>query len=162
MDTGEGSWGLQWVPVRCLEQPEQLRVGWSHVEEGWEGRAWRGGARGSGTPGPGPVLGAGTALAQLCHQGGKSTGHRRGKNGWEPGQNKLRPHSEEVTPPERALSWGQSAPSWGKWQCLQTSWVIKTWRVGFPGGPGLRNLPANAGHTGSIPDPGRFYMRWSN
>ena len=23
---------------------------------------------------------------------------------------------------------------------------------------GVKNLPANAGHTGSIPDPGRFHM----
>ena len=29
----------------------------------------------------------------------------------------------------------------------------------FPGGPGVKNLPANAGDMGSIPDPGRFDMR---
>ena len=63
-------------------------------------------------------------------------------------------------PPERALSWDQSAPSRGKWQCLQTCWVIKTWRVGFPGGPGVRNLPANAGDTGLIPDPSRRFRLW--
>ena len=28
----------------------------------------------------------------------------------------------------------------------------------FPGGPVVGNLPANAGDTGSIPDPGRFHM----
>jgi len=26
----------------------------------------------------------------------------------------------------------------------------------FPGGPVVKNLPANAGDTGLIPDPGRF------
>ena len=31
-----------------------------------------------------------------------------------------------------------------------------------PGGPVDRSLPANAGDTGSIPDPGRFHMPWSN
>ena len=28
----------------------------------------------------------------------------------------------------------------------------------FPGGPGVENLPANAGVTGSIPGLGRFHM----
>ena len=32
----------------------------------------------------------------------------------------------------------------------------------FPGGSVVKNLPANAGDTGSIPDPGRFHMPWSN
>ena len=32
----------------------------------------------------------------------------------------------------------------------------------FPGGTVGKNLPANAGHLGSIPDPGRSYMPWSN
>ena len=31
----------------------------------------------------------------------------------------------------------------------------------FPGGPGVKNLPANAGDTGSIPDPGRFDVHLS-
>ena len=30
----------------------------------------------------------------------------------------------------------------------------------FPGDPVVKNPPANAGNTGSIPDPGRFYMLW--
>ena len=34
--------------------------------------------------------------------------------------------------------------------------------VGLPGGPVVKNLPANAGDTGSIPGLGRFHMRWSN
>ena len=33
---------------------------------------------------------------------------------------------------------------------------------GFPGGAVVKNLPANAGDTGSIPGPGRSYMPWSN
>ena len=32
----------------------------------------------------------------------------------------------------------------------------------FPGGPGVRNLPANPEDTGSIPGPGRFHMPWGN
>ena len=33
---------------------------------------------------------------------------------------------------------------------------------GFPGGSVVKNLPANAGDMGSIPDPGRSHMQWSN
>jgi len=32
----------------------------------------------------------------------------------------------------------------------------------FPGGPVVKDLPANAGDTGSIPDPGKSHMHWSN
>ena len=32
----------------------------------------------------------------------------------------------------------------------------------FPGGPAVKNLPANAGDTGSIAGPGRYHMLWSN
>ena len=31
----------------------------------------------------------------------------------------------------------------------------------FPGGPVVKNLPANAGDTVSVPDPGRSHMLWS-
>ena len=30
------------------------------------------------------------------------------------------------------------------------------------GGPMVKNLPANAGNTGSVPDLGRFHRLWSN
>ena len=33
---------------------------------------------------------------------------------------------------------------------------------GFPGGAVVKNLPANAGDTGSSPGPGRSHMLWSN
>ena len=33
---------------------------------------------------------------------------------------------------------------------------------GFPGGSVVKNLPANAGDTSSILDPGRTYPLWSN
>ena len=33
---------------------------------------------------------------------------------------------------------------------------------GFPGGTVLKNLPANAGDTGSSPGPGRSHMPRSN
>ena len=32
----------------------------------------------------------------------------------------------------------------------------------FPGGAVVKNSPANAGDTGSIPGPGRSHMPWSN
>ena len=32
----------------------------------------------------------------------------------------------------------------------------------FPGGPLVKNPPANAGDTGSIPCQGHFHMQWSN
>ena len=32
----------------------------------------------------------------------------------------------------------------------------------FPGGAVVKNLPANAGDTGSIPGLGRSHMPWSN
>ena len=33
---------------------------------------------------------------------------------------------------------------------------------GFPGGSVVKNLPADAGDTGSIPDPGRFHVPRGN
>ena len=38
---------------------------------------------------------------------------------------------------------------------------IKRKLEGFPGGAVVENLPANAGDTGSSPDPGRSHMPWS-
>ena len=32
----------------------------------------------------------------------------------------------------------------------------------FPGNPVIKNLPANAGDTGSIPGLGRFHMPWGS
>ena len=34
--------------------------------------------------------------------------------------------------------------------------------MGLPGGSVVKNLPVNAGDTGSIPDPERFHMQWSS
>ena len=39
---------------------------------------------------------------------------------------------------------------------------IKRWGKGFPGGPGVENLPANAGDMGLIPGLGRFHLLWSS
>ena len=39
---------------------------------------------------------------------------------------------------------------------------LKTFSLGFPGGPVVGNLPASAGDTGSSPGPGRSHMSWSN
>ena len=45
---------------------------------------------------------------------------------------------------------------------LQTFRIhLKSLNQGFPGGPVVKNLPANAGDTGSSPGPGRSHMPWS-
>ena len=42
-------------------------------------------------------------------------------------------------------------------------WVIKRLKYrDFPGGTVVKNPPANAGDTGSIPGPGRSHMPRSN
>ena len=33
---------------------------------------------------------------------------------------------------------------------------------GFPGGSVVKNMYANAGDMGSIPDPRRYHMAWGN
>ena len=38
----------------------------------------------------------------------------------------------------------------------------KTQHLDFPGGTVVKNPPANAQDTGSIPGPGRSHMLWSN
>ena len=45
--------------------------------------------------------------------------------------------------------------------CFQSA-VKNVLSWGFPGGSVIKNLPANAGDLGSIPDPGRSYMRQDN
>jgi len=39
---------------------------------------------------------------------------------------------------------------------------IKHYLLGLPSGPVVKNLPANAGGTGSIPGPRRFHMLLGN
>ena len=54
------------------------------------------------------------------------------------------------------------------WMFLYTSSLpkekayLKRHLQGFPGGTMVKNLPANAGDTGSIPGPGRSHMPQSN
>ena len=45
----------------------------------------------------------------------------------------------------------------------QTSTLItvQNFKEDFPGGRVDKNLPAKADETGSIPDPGRFFMPWT-
>ena len=38
----------------------------------------------------------------------------------------------------------------------------KTWYMGFPAGPVVKNTPWNAGDTGLSPTPGRSHMLWGN
>ena len=40
--------------------------------------------------------------------------------------------------------------------------LSKKGKMGFPGGSVVKNPPANAGDTGSIPDPGRSHVLWGN
>ena len=44
----------------------------------------------------------------------------------------------------------------------QLSNLVKDTSGGFPGGAVVKNLPANAGDTGSSPGPGRSHMPWNN
>ena len=46
--------------------------------------------------------------------------------------------------------------------CLASSIQLQKLGQGFPGGSVVKRLPANAGDTGSIPNPGRAHMSWSN
>ena len=41
-------------------------------------------------------------------------------------------------------------------------WIFKKLYLDFPGGIVVKNLPANAGDTGSSPGPGRSHMPRSN
>ena len=42
------------------------------------------------------------------------------------------------------------------------NYEIKIGLWGFPGGPVVKNLPANAGDTSLILDQGKFHMLWGN
>jgi len=50
------------------------------------------------------------------------------------------------------------------WSSVENTYNIKyeIWMLGFPGGSVVKNPPASAGDRGSIPDPGRSGMLWSN
>ena len=48
------------------------------------------------------------------------------------------------------------------YQLLTYDNIEKTWLLDFRGGAVVGNPPANAGDTGSSPDPGRFHMPRSN
>ena len=43
-----------------------------------------------------------------------------------------------------------------------TNFCQKMVVLDFPGGPVVKNLPANAGDAGSLPGLGRSHMPWSN
>ena len=45
---------------------------------------------------------------------------------------------------------------------LKERGVLKNYFQSFPGGSVVKNLPANAGDMGLIPDLGRSPMLWSN
>ena len=45
---------------------------------------------------------------------------------------------------------------------IQNVFTEDYYQVSFPSGSMLKNVPANAGHMGSIPDLGRFHMLQSN
>ena len=60
---------------------------------------------------------------------------------------------------QREMIWGYTE-TWDK--NPQISSFNKMYSVGFPGGTVVKNPPANAGDTGSIPGLGRFHMLRSN
>ena len=56
-----------------------------------------------------------------------------------------------------------SADVWGFLGHLNMWLLGQEWHIwGCPGGPVVKNLPANLGDTGPIPDPGRSHTPWSN
>ena len=57
---------------------------------------------------------------------------------------------------------GKGPLKWEKFPPCPNVSENKTSPGGFPGGSVVRNLPANAGDAGVIPDPERFHMPWSN
>ena len=52
--------------------------------------------------------------------------------------------------------------AWGGQSIYSTTNKNKGVELGFPGGSGVKNLPANAEHMGLIPGSGRFHMPRSN
>ena len=51
----------------------------------------------------------------------------------------------------------------GSWHAYGEAWLMAGGgALDFPGGPVVKNLPASAGHTGSIPGLGSFHMPRSN
>ena len=48
----------------------------------------------------------------------------------------------------------------GKFIAIQSH--LKKQERAFPGGAVVKNPPANAGDTGTIPGPGRTHMPWSH
>ena len=54
----------------------------------------------------------------------------------------------------RVLEWGAIAFS----ECTHREIQMKNTLRGFPGGSVVKNLPVNAGNTGSIPGTGGFHM----
>ena len=54
-----------------------------------------------------------------------------------------------------------SSPSSLSAGCIRI-WTLRTAKTGLSGGPVVKNLPANAGDTGSIPGLERFHRLWSN
>ena len=44
----------------------------------------------------------------------------------------------------------------------QENTVVESLGLDFPGGPVVKNPPANAGDTGLISGPGRSHMPWIN
>ena len=61
----------------------------------------------------------------------------------------------------RVLAEGKEAAGGGSKAYWGNPHILKD-TVVFPGGPMVKNLPASAGVTGSIPGPGRFDMPQGN
>ena len=48
--------------------------------------------------------------------------------------------------------------AWSKCEAIKSRTLFFFLSRDFPGGPVVKNLPTNAGDTGSILGPGRFHM----
>ena len=51
---------------------------------------------------------------------------------------------------------------YGRYSRITPRFLAETIGRGFPDSSVVKNLPANAGDTGSIPDPGRSHMPWND
>ena len=73
-------------------------------------------------------------------------------------EHKWLPHySQRAVKKERLEIQTESTDTYLLWELN-----LKMHTQGFPGGAVVKNPPANAGDAGSIPDPGRSHMPWSN
>ena len=89
---------------------------------------------------------------------------------------KIYPRAQPPLSASAAAPWSRSPSSLTAFIAVASSWTFLLLALplplpkvysqqeveGFPGGSVVKNLPANAGDTGSVPGPGRSHMQQSN